>query len=139
MEAACVPGTVKKARGDKAGEARRVHPHAWLWEALEDDATFVLASMFGIRVAYLDGLMMLGFAAKEDPWRGLLVCTERAQHASLMAEFPDLEAHPILGKWLYLPESADDFEKTGSRIVELARGRDPRIGVLAGRKRKERP
>lgn len=118
---------------------RRVHPHAWLWEPMEDDATFVLGSMFGTRVAYLDGLLMLCFAAKEEPWRGILVCTDRPQHPSLRAEFPALVPHPILGKWLYLPESADDFERVAGRLVNRAMGRDPRIGVMPGKKRRDGP
>jgi hypothetical protein len=128
-------GAVSKGRGE---EAKRIHPLAWLWEPL-DDPTFVLGSMFGTKVAYLDGLLMLCFISKEEPWRGMLVCTERGQHASLMKEFKRLAPHPVLGKWLYLSESADDFERSGAALVEAARRRDPRIGILPGRKKKERP
>jgi hypothetical protein len=127
-----------RKRGDHADGMKRVHPHAWLWEPLQEDATFVLGSMFGTRVVYLDGLLMLCFARKEEPWRGILVCTERAHHASIVAEFPALAPHPVLGKWLYLPESGDDFEKVAGQLVGLAAGRDPRIGVVPGKKR-ERP
>jgi hypothetical protein len=35
----------------------------------------------------------------------------------------------VLPKWLYLAESADDFERVAERLVALARRRDPRIGV----------
>jgi len=108
---------------------RRLHPHQWLWEPLEDDPTFVLRSMFGTKAAYLGGKLVLCFCAKNEPWRGVLVCTERAHQAGLCAEFPELAAHPILPKWLYLPESAGSFERTAVRLVELARRRDPRIGV----------
>jgi hypothetical protein len=125
-------------RVNGADGIRRVHPHAWLWEPMEEDATFVLGSMFGTKVAYLDGLLMLCFATKEEPWRGILVCTDRGHHPSLVIEFPALASHPILGKWLYLPESADDFERVAAQLVEAALKRDPRIGVVPGRKR-ERP
>jgi hypothetical protein len=116
-------------REDDIGRARRVHPYAWLWEPLDSDPSFVLGAMFGTKVAYLDGKLMLCFAAREDPWRGILVCTERDHHASLVAELPSLAPHPILPKWLYVPETADTFERTGARLVHLARQRDPRIGV----------
>jgi hypothetical protein len=125
--------------GRDLGRIKRVHPHAWLWEPMESDATFVLGSMFGTKVAYLDGRLMLCFAPGEEPWRGILVCTERSHHAALIAEFPALAPHPILGKWLYIAESADAFERVGSQLVKAALARDPRIGVAAGEKKRKRP
>lgn len=116
-------------RKDEMGRVRPVHPYAWIWEPLESDASFVLGSMFGTRVVYLDGRLVLCFAAKDEPWRGILVCTSREHHASLMAGFPSLLAHAILPKWLYLAESADEFERVAGRLVSLAKQRDPRIGV----------
>jgi hypothetical protein len=124
-------------RENDPGRVRKVHPLAWLWEPLEMDATFVLGAMFGTRVAYLDGRLVLCFASKEEPWRGVLVCTERAHHASLVAQFPSLFPHPILPKWLYLPESADDFENAAERLVTLARQRDPRLGIVAQPKKRK--
>ena len=113
-----------------ATRARVVHPYAWIWEPLEDDPCFLLRAMFGCKAVYLDGKLMLCFAAKEEPWRGVLVCTAREQHASLMQTLPALAPHPVLSKWLYLPEAWGDFETVAARIVELVRRRDPRIGVL---------
>jgi hypothetical protein len=103
-----------------------------------EDATFVLSSMFGTRVVYLDGRLMLCFAAKVDPWRGVLVCTEREQHAALVAQFPSLVPHSILPKWLYLADSANDFEGVAERLVALAGERDPRIGIDPKPKRSRR-
>ncbi len=119
--------------------ARLVHPYQWLWEPLETDPTFVLRSMFGAKAVYLNGKLMLCFCASEEPWRGMLVCTDRSHHASLQADFPELTPHPILPKWLYLPESSDTFERTGARLVALARRRDPRIGVTPQPKKKRQP
>lgn len=113
-----------------AGKLIKPHRYEWLWEPLETDPTFVLRAMFGSKAVYLDGKLMCAFMAKEEPWRGLLVCTDHAHHAALVADFPELVSHSILPKWLYLPESADSFERTAARLVELARRRDPRIGVL---------
>ena len=118
--------------------ARIVHPLQWLWEPLEADPTFVLRSMFGAKAAYLDGKMMLCFCAGSEPWRGVLVCTDRTRHAELVAEFPELAPHPILPKWLYLPETADRFERTAAALVSLARRRDPRVGITPPEK-KQRP
>ncbi len=112
-----------------AVRVRAVHPYAWLWEPLESDPTFVLRSMFGAKSVYLGGKIVLAFTASEEPWRGVLVATDRERHAAVIAEFPELAPHPILPKWLYLSESAPRFERTATALVALARRRDPRIGV----------
>ena len=120
----------------KFAKAKPLHPHHWLWEPLEPDLGFELKSMFGGKSVYLDGNLMLYFAAKKEPWRGLLVCTDRAHHAALWKDFPDLAPHPVLPKWLYLPEAVDSFERAAVRLVALARQRDPRIGVAPQPKKK---
>jgi hypothetical protein len=124
------PGEISFAK------AKPVHPHQWLWEALESDPSFVLRPMFGGRAAYLDGRLMLFFAAKTEPWCGVLLCTDRIHHASLQTDFAELTPHPILPKWLYLPETVDTFERTATRLVRLARQRDPRLGVTPQARKK---
>ena len=113
------------------------HRYAFLWEELEAEASFVLRAMFGAKAAYLHGKLQLVFFAKTEPWRGVLVCTDRAAHAALVRDFPALSPHPVLAKWLYLPESSDDFERDAARLVALVLRGDPRIGVdPPARKRK---
>lgn len=121
-----------------AASIRPVHRHQWLWEPLQEDPTFLIRSMFGAKAAYLDGKLMLCFCAGDEPWHGVLVCTERAHHAALQAEFPELSPHPILPKWLYLRETADAFEKTAERLVALARRRDARLGITPQPRRNKR-
>ncbi len=128
-------------RRDFDGPPRRAaskptHRYAWLWEELEADASFVLRGMFGGKALYLDGRMQLVFFTKEEPWCGVLVCTDRPSHASLRAEFPELSPHPVLPKWLYLPEAADGFERTGQRLAALVLRRDARIGVESTSRRR---
>jgi hypothetical protein len=118
-------------------KVRQPHRYEWLWEALEADASFVLRSMFGAKAVYLDGKLMLCFCAEEEPWRGVLVCTDRSHHPALRIEFPSLSLHTILSKWLYLPEACGDFEASATRLVGLARQRDHRLGV--GPRPKRRP
>ena len=110
------------------GKARatRIHPYAWLWEPLESDPSFLLRSMFGTKAAYLDGKLVLCFSAGKEPWRGLLVATYLDRQESLVEEFPELKPHPVLPKWLYLPDASDTFERVAERLVALARRRDPR-------------
>lgn len=117
-------------REEGLGRVTKVHRYAWLWEPLESDPTFFLRSMFGAKAVYLGGRMVLLFTARTEPWRGVLVGTERGNHASLLSEFPVLAPHPILPKWLYLPESEDAFEGVAERLVALAKAKDPRIGVI---------
>lgn len=120
---------MKPSRKTIAARVTVVHPHRWLWEPLENEATFVLRSMFGAKAVYLHGRLVLAFIAREEPWRGVLVCTEHAHHPALLATFPALGPHPILPKWLYLPEAAESFEPVAEKLVGLARRRDPRIGI----------
>lgn len=119
-----------RSAGQRVGRVRILHPYAWLWEPLESDPTFLLRSMFGAKSVYLGGKIVLCFSAGEEPWRGLLVCTDQSRHAALCAEFSELRPHAILPKWLYLSESAATFERTAAALVALARRRDPRLGVI---------
>jgi hypothetical protein len=115
-----------------------VHPYAWLWEPLESDASFVLRSMFGSKAVYLNGKLMFCFMTKAEPWGGLLVATDREQHASLVADFPTLSPHPVLRKWLYLRESSEAFEQVAEVLVRLARQGDSRIGVTPQPRKRKR-
>jgi len=117
---------------------KRLHPYSWFWEPLADHPNFELRSMFGARAVYLSGRLQLCFTAKEEPWRGILVCTDRSHQPALRAEWPELQPHPVLPKWLYLPEAADAFERVGQALVECVRRGDPRIGVEPGRRRANR-
>ena len=115
------------------------HPYEWLWEPLESEPSFVLRAMFGAKAVYLDGKLQLCFTAKEEPWRGMLICTEHLHHASLVDEYPMLSPHPVLPKWLYLPELSPGFEATARRIVDGVKQLDRRIGVSPKQPRRRKP
>ncbi|MES1168833.1 MAG: hypothetical protein ABUL61_06650 [Oleiharenicola lentus] len=119
-----------KRRPGESVTLRKPHRYEWLWEPLAGEATFVLRSMFGAKAAYLDGKIVLCFCAGDEPWRGVLACTDRERQPLLRAEFPELSPHAILPKWLYLPEAADRFETVATALVRLAKKRDPRLGVI---------
>lgn len=114
---------------------KRINRHRWVFEPLEDLPTFEERRMFGSLAAYLNGLLVLVLSDAEEPWRGVLVPTERESHAALIAEFSSLVPHPILPKWLYLPESAPSFERDAQRLVQRIRLLDPRIGVVPEKRR----
>jgi len=113
---------------------KQPHPLLWLAEPLQDDPSYLDKAMFGCRAVHFGGRLVLALAWKEEPWRGVLLPTEREHHLSLIAEFPSLTPHPVLQKWLYLPESSPSFENDARRLVALIRRLDPRLGVIPGPK-----
>jgi len=117
-------------RASTFGRREPVHRYAWLWEPLETDPTFVLRAMFGTKAACLDGKLMFCFAAKTEPWRGLLVCTDLVRQPSLLVEFPALASASDSPQMALPRETADAFEPLATRLVALARRRDTRLGVL---------
>ncbi len=104
-----------------------------------EEMSYLEKSMFGCRGCYLHGRLVLVLASrKEAPWKGVLIPTEKSVHDSLKKDFPDLEVHPVLGKWLYLREDSEDFEETVSRVVEAVAGEDERIGVEPKERKRRR-
>jgi hypothetical protein len=118
--------------------ARPEHPLEWLAEPVRDEPTFELKSWFGGRTIMLHGKHQLFLTVQGEPWQGVLVCTYHEHQPSLRAEFPALCQHPVLGKWLYLPESAETFERDAKRLVQLVRSGDPRLGIEPSSKKKKR-
>jgi hypothetical protein len=107
------------------------HKHVlqWLVEPVETEPSFLQKHMFGCQGVYLFGRLVFVLAARAEPWSGLLVCTSHEFHASLIDEYPCLRPHPVLGKWLYLPQTDDAFEENAPKLVLQALEKDPRIGV----------
>jgi len=112
-----------------ATASARPNSLVWIFDAFERDASYLRKKMFGCDAAYVDGRLCLVVADRDAPWDGLLVCTAQDQHAALVAEIPVLRAHPVLGKWLYVPQSDPAFEDAVQAITLLVRNRDSRIGV----------
>jgi hypothetical protein len=112
-------------------KAKPTSSSLWIFEALEDDPTFVQRKLFSFDAAYLDGRLYLAVAEGKDPWNGLLVCTSREHHASIRNEYPQLVPHKVLGKWLHLSLSHPEFETIAIELAAMARKRDPRLGVDA--------
>lgn len=108
----------------------------WIFEAFEREPTFLQKRMFGCDAAYIDGMLCLVAADRGESWSGLLVCTSQPQHESLIADIPPLRKHPVLGKWLYVPEEDPEFETAVSKLTSLVLARDGRIGVEPKPRRK---
>ncbi len=111
-------------------KVRRAHPFQWVVEPLLEEPSYIEKAMFGCRGCYLYGRLVLVLAARgKEPWNGLLVPTERRHHPSLRRDHKSLAIHPVLKKWLYLPESNEDFEEAARVLVESILANDPRMGV----------
>lgn len=114
-------------RGSRTG---RPHPLQWVVEPLIEQPSYYQKAMFGALGCYLYGRLMLVLAARRQaPWQGLLIPTEREHQPSLRSEEPALVVHPVLAKWLYLPESSESFEEAAQRLVDRVLANDPRLGV----------
>ena len=102
---------------------------AWIFDAFEREPTYLSKRMFGSDAAYIDGLLCLVAADRDEPWNGLLVCTSQERHAALREEMPALRPHPVLGKWLYVAQSDPAFEDVVKKMTSLVLARDWRVGV----------
>ena len=106
----------------------------WIFEPFERHATFFTKRMFGGLAAYLFDRQMLVLAEPTKTgrwtWHGVLVCTDFAHHPSLRADFPALEPHAVLKKWLWLDSTHDDFEQTMAGIARQMARNDLRFGIV---------
>ncbi|MDR3774129.1 MAG: hypothetical protein P4L26_12315 [Terracidiphilus sp.] len=105
------------------------NPLLFVFEPLEDDPQFFLRKLFSFDAAHLGSRIYLAVSGGAEPWNGLLVCTAREHHASLLRQFPQLVSHEFLGKWLYISQANPEFESIALDLAALARKRDPRLGV----------
>jgi hypothetical protein len=108
---------------------KKEQPLRWVIESLEDERSYLEKSMFGCLAVYLHGRLSLLLSSGEEPWNGLLIPTDHQFHDSIRQDYQDVLQHPVLKKWLYLPEASEDFESDSQEIVEAIRMNDPRFGV----------
>ena len=73
--------------------------------------------------------MVLVLCQGDEPWNGLLIPTDHQFHQDIIQDFSGVVQHPVLKKWLYLPENQEDFESTAMDLVEAIRLGDMRIGI----------
>ena len=115
-------------------------PLLWVVEPIMEEPSYIDKAMFGCRGIYLHGRLMLVLCSRKEPWNGLMIATDNAAHDSIRQEFETVVQHPVIRKWLYLPENSEDFETMSSEIVEAIRINDQRFGVEPKeRKRRKKP
>jgi hypothetical protein len=112
-----------------AKRQKKEQPLRWVIEPLMDEPSYLEKSMFGCLACYVHGRLALLLTSGEEPWNGLLIPTDYQFHDSIRRDYKDVVQHPVLKKWLYLPESTEDFESDAQEIVEAVRMNDPRFGV----------
>jgi hypothetical protein len=108
---------------------KKQNPLLWVVDSIMEEPSYIDRAWFGCRAIYLHGRLMLVLCSGEEPWNGLLIATEHELHDSIQQEFGNVVQHPVLKKWLYLPENSEDFEGVSSGIVEAVRTGDQRFGV----------
>jgi hypothetical protein len=105
----------------------------WILDAFAGHPTFFTKRMFGGLAAYVFDRQMLVIVEPTKTgrwkWHGVLVCTDRKRQPSIRAEFPVLEPHDVLGKWLYVDSKHAGFESTMEAVAKRMARNDPRFGI----------
>lgn len=105
----------------------------WICEAFAHHASFFTRRMFGGLAIYVFGRQMLVLIEPTKTgrwnWHGVLICTDHAHHAAIVAEFPHLAPHDVLKKWLYIDSRHDEFELTMDRVARAIARDDGRFGI----------
>ncbi len=72
-----------------------------------------------------------------DLWNGCLFPLERAYHAKALGLAPYLKNHPVLAKWLYLPQQTEEFEERAEFLLKRIFRSGSYWGVVAQQKAKK--
>lgn len=121
---------LKRPRRSAPAKAGERDPFEGLLDPVRAGRGLRARRMFGCWAYYAEERLVWVSAAKREPWRGILLPTERHHHAALQAAVPALRVHPVLRKWLYLPARARDFEAVADRLAALIVAGDERLGVV---------
>ena len=115
-----------------ASSSKKKKKHAplqWVIEPLMEEPSYLEKPMFGCQACYLHGRLVLLLTSGAEPWNGLLIPTDYQFHDAIRKDFKTVKQHPVLKKWLYLPEASEDFESEAADVVEAIRMNDQRFGV----------
>ncbi len=108
---------------------KKQYPLRWVVESLLEEPSYLEKPMFGCLAVYMHGRLSLLLTSGKEPWNGLLIPTEHQFHDGIRKDFKDVVQHPVLKKWLYMPEASENFETVASDIIEASRMNDQRFGV----------
>lgn len=117
----------------------------WVEDLLPEG--FIRKPMFGGYAYYVGPLLVLVLFESPgdrvyknkivdfDLWNGCMFPAEKHKHEKIRALFPNLIVHPILGKWLYLPQQAEDFETQVAQIIKQLRRNLDLFGTIPKQKK----
>lgn len=109
----------------------------WTVEEAQVALRLTAKKMFGGTAYYKGSLLLWVTADGEPPFNGVLFPTEKSHHESLKTDFPGLESHSFLKKWVFACRDSDGFETLCRALCEAVIDRDPRIGVQGKKKKKD--
>lgn len=115
------------------GSGTRKFDNEWILDAFERDSSFFTKRMFGGLAVYLFARQMMVLVEPTKTgrwqWHGVLVCTGHERQAAIRKEFPLLEPHSVLKKWLYIDTRNEGFERTIQGVAEAMARNDNRFGI----------
>lgn len=110
----------------------------WIFQIFDEHASFFTRRMFGGLAGYVYGRMMMILVEPTKTgrwkWHGVLVCTDWDKQAEIVAEFPALEPHAVLRKWLYIDTHHEKFEPTMEGVAQAVARNDRRFGIEPSRR-----
>jgi hypothetical protein len=93
--------------------------------------------MFGCTAIYAHGRIVVILREKDKSRKdnGVWLATTTEHHASLAKEFPSMRSISLFESrgptgWQNLPAESDDFEESVTRVCQLIKKNDPRLGKI---------
>jgi len=111
------------------------------FEELADKDSFYLKKFFGGLSIYIYGRMVAflcehpgdkkyrGKRFKLDIWDGCLIPSIRESHKELLYLLDGTIVHPVIEKWLYLPQKSKHFERSMLKLVDMVMKKNPLVGI----------
>ena len=111
------------------------------FEDLSNHDTFYFKKFFGGLSIYVFGKMVAFLAEhpgdknfrgkkfKVDVWNGCLIPSVHENHLELLKLLKGTLIHPVIEKWLYLPQQSKHFEDSMIKLVELIKRKSILIGI----------
>jgi hypothetical protein len=111
------------------------------FEDLADHETFYFKKFFGGLSIYVFGKMVAflsehpgdksfrGKKFKMDVWNGCLIPSVRENHSELIKILKGTVIHPVIEKWLYLPQESEHFEDSMVQLVEMIQRKNKLVGI----------
>lgn len=127
--------------------AKELESLNWVEDLLPQD--HLRKKMFGGFAYYIDEKLCLlifestgnkthhGEKYDYEIWNGCMFPADRENHDAILAKFPFLMPHPVLPKWLYIPQETEDFENLVEPVMKELRRKNPLFGTFPERLKKK--